>query len=462
MRFNKSLGMLLVVMSAFLHPCLAATNTQSFTPQQVHQDIDSIVAGIRATHPDISHSVGPAEFESAVRSLRKRIDRDLTRDEVWRELATLNPVLADGHLFVGYSSWRDETALHLKEGGALFPFEVAVSENGKVHIVAELGGQASKSVGNEIDSINGIRASKVVRELLSRVHGDTPRFRAKLLSQRWWFFYWKVYGAPSTYDLKLKTKSVSVLQRKGSTEKPAVLVGEDTFDHQFQFEVKADRSAVMTINTFSWSDLDAFYEFTRRSFEQMKAAGTQTLIIDVRNNGGGDDAMWLEGMLPYLADKPYRWASRYIKKVVKADPAKNERLGDVVEGNIDRWIAPVPDNPLHFSGQVYVLVGPATYSSAILFANTMQDFGFSLIAGTGGSARSKQSGGVQKIALSNTGLALWTPRFLLTRPSGSAVPYYLEPDLEVEDSAFSPSMAVDAVLQKSIAKSSAKTANERQ
>jgi len=460
MRLYKLFGTLIVAVSALFNPCLAATNIQKFTQQQVHQDIDSIVAGIKATHPDISHSVDPVEFESAVRSLRKRIDRDLTRDEVWRELATINPLLADGHLFVGYSGWRDETALHLKEGGALFPFEVAVSENGKVHVVAELGGQASQSVGHEIESINGVRTNTIVRSLLSRVHGDTPRFRAKLLSQRWWFFYWKVYGAPSTYAIKLKKKSANVLRLMGSTEKPAVLVGEDTFDYQFQFEIKADRSAVMTINTFSWSDLETFYEFTRRSFEQMKAAGTQTLVIDVRKNGGGDDVMWLEGLLPYLADKPYRWASRYIKKVVKADPTKNERLGDVIEGNIDRWIAPVPDNPLHFSGQVYVLAGPATYSSAILFANTMQDFGFALIAGTGGSARSKQSGGTQKIALSNTGLVLVSPRFLLTRPSGSAVPYYLEPDLKVEDSAFNPNMAVDAVLQRSAAKSRAKTADE--
>lgn len=162
--------------------------------------------------------------------------------------------------------------------------------------------------------------------------------------------------------------------------------------------------------------------------------------------------MWLEGLLPYLADRPYRWASRYMKKVIRADPAKGERLGDVLAGDIDRWIAPESDNTLYFSGQTYVLIGPATYSSAILFANTMQDFGFALIAGTGNSARSKQSGGVQKIALSNTGLALWSPRFLLTRPSGSVVPNWLEPDLNIDDDPFSSDVAVDAVLRAAAAK----------
>ena len=54
----------------------------------------------------------------------------------------------------------------------------------------------------------------------------------------------------------------------------------------------------MTIDEFYWSDKPKFYEFTRAAFERMQAAGTRTLIIDIRANGGGDDDVWYEGVMP--------------------------------------------------------------------------------------------------------------------------------------------------------------------
>ena len=58
-------------------------------------------------------------------------------------------------------------------------------------------------------------------------------------------------------------------------------------------------------------------------------------------------------------------------------------MGDIVDGEVETWIPPQPDNPLRFTGKVYVLVGSATYSSAVVFSNVVQDFGFGTIAGVG-------------------------------------------------------------------------------
>lgn len=452
MKLLNPLAMLLAALGTCCTAPLHAATADRYTPQQLRADIDALQAGIAATHPQPSHSVDPTQLQRALDGLRQRIRGDLDRDGAWREFSTLNPLLADGHLFVGYSNWRDETLHHLEAGGALFPFEVAVDIDGTVRIAADLGGSPSALAGRRIESINGFPATAVAKELLARVHGDSPRFRAALLSKRWWFFYWKVYGDKATFDLVLQKPSATRLRRAASTAQPAILGGEDIFDHQFSIELLPDNAALMTIRTFSWPEQKEFSDFTQRSFEQMKEAGTRTLIIDVRENGGGDDAMWLQGLLPYFADKPYRWASRYTKKVVRPDASKGERLGDVLSGVVDSWEQPQLDNPLRFRGRIYVLVGAATYSSAALFANTMQDFGFAVIAGEGACVRSTQSGGVQKIDLPNTGLALWSPRFVLTRPSGHDEPEWLTPDVPIKDDPLKPQAMVDAVLQTEAAR----------
>ncbi|MGY4517111.1 S41 family peptidase [Lysobacter sp. HA18] len=458
---HRLAGWLLLAIAAFGSPLPAAADTPRYTPEQVRQDIDATAAGIAATHPQPSFSVDPHHLDQVLTKMRAEADHDVDRDDAWRALSRLNPVLADGHFFVGYSSWRDEATRHLKSGGQLFPFEVTVGADKTARIVAKLGGAATPLAGSRITTINGLRANVVVDELLRHVHGDTDNFRAGLLSERWWFFYWKIYGAPRAFRIGLASKQLPVVESSGGTAVPAVLANETVFDRQFHLDIRPDGVAVMTVNTFAWPEPDAFTAFTRTAFEQMQAAGTRVLIVDVRHNGGGDDAMWLEGLLPYIADKPYRWASRYIKKVNKPDPAKGEHVGDVLEGAIDSWTTPDPAQPYRFRGKTYVLVGRTTYSSAVLFANTMQDFGFGVVAGEGRSVRAKQSGGVQRIDLPNTGLALWLPRFVLTRPSGRDTSTWLTPDLPLGDDPLNQSAMVDAAVRAARGDSYAPAASPR-
>ena len=70
-----------------------------------------------------------------------------------------------------------------------------------------------------------------------------------------------------------------------------------------------------------------------------------------------------------------------------------------------------------------------TYSSAVIFCNVMHDFGFGTIAGTGDSVRAGETGGVRRTTLTNSGLAVNAPRFILTRPSGVKEPVLLTPDV---------------------------------
>jgi hypothetical protein len=80
-----------------------------------------------------------------------------------------------------------------------------------------------------------------------------------------------------------------------------------------------------------------------------------------------------------------------------------------------------------------VLVGSSTYSSAVVFSNVVQDFGFGKVAGVGDSVRAATTGGTRRTTLPNSGLIVVSPRFVLTRPSGKAEPTLLTPDIEVRD-----------------------------
>jgi len=190
----------------------------------------------------------------------------------------------------------------------------------------------------------------------------------------------------------------------------------------FDLAIDRDGRAVLTVDTFGLADPAPFLAFTRDAFARIRAQGVTSLVIDVSKNGGGDDVVWLDGLMPYLATQPYRTGSSYrgLARAPAGAPAKP------MQGEIATWRQPQPDNPLRFAGKTYVRIGPGTYSSAILFANVMHDFGFATLVGAGGAARRSQSGGIRDVVLPHSGLALTLPRFILDPPSGRAPESLLE------------------------------------
>ena len=435
-------NLILTLLACLSMPALAAPG---YSPQQLRQDLQFLRQSITDIHPDTGFSVPPEQLNQAYRRLESELSAGLTHEQAWRAFSRLNPVFADGHLGVVDPHWRDRARRHLAAGERLFPFELLVSAEGELFVRAELGGAPTPHMRQRITSINGVPAREIGQAMLDTTMGDTPELRAHLASRRPWMSYWQLYGAPPRYRIAL-ANGVQ-LDLAGSAELPLALRG-GAFDDTFKCELLPKQAALITIHQFAWDDKAAYLAFMDKCFARIKDAGTQKLLIDVRANTGGNDDLWKDGVLPYFATKPFRNGSRYIKKVIAGRVGKGEQLGDVVEGESTSWVQPQPAHPSRFGGQVYVLVGATTYSSAILFSNVVQDFGFGKLVGAGGYARTRQSGGTQQVnILPNTGLEIVVPRFILDRPSGVRDASLVRPDIVLPDDPFNPRALVDAVLK---------------
>jgi C-terminal processing protease CtpA/Prc len=216
----------------------------------------------------------------------------------------------------------------------------------------------------------------------------------------------------------------------GSAQLPQFLADETRFERQFELSFAGGKSAgILKLGTFFWPEERQVLDFTHDAFARLHAARTKTLVIDLRDNGGGNDDEWVEGLMPYIAGKPFRIASNYRKRAVVSDPARGEVAGSVVDGRIGDWFPPDPKNPLRFHGKVYVLVGPGTFSSAVTLASVVQDFGFGRVVGPRDCVRAGVSGGARRTTLTHSGLIVVAPRFVLTRPSGAREPALFTPDL---------------------------------
>lgn len=434
----------LLLLAALLLTAAAPQPEPLIAPEALRADLRVALDTIDRIHPQLAHSVDREALAAAAEAVGRELDRPMTATEAWRRLAKLNPLFADAHLMIGLPDWRDDTAETVEAGVGLFPFEVAVGEDGSVSVTAALGGAPTPLAGRRLLRINGRDAGAVAREMLARMHGDTPRFRAALLAQRWWLYHWKLFGTPARFDLEFDGGERQ--QIAASASLPALLRREADFDRSYRCDLRPGRSALLDVAAFSWPDKPRFFAFAHDCFARLKAAGTRHLVIDIRQNGGGDDDMWKEGILRYLADRPYRHGSTGTKRVLEPYRDEGEVVGQVVEARIETATEPPADEPLRFRGGVTLLIGPLTYSSAVLFANTVQDHRFAKLAGVGGAVRSRQSGGVQALRLPASGLTLSVPRFVLDRPSGR--PGLLQPDRPLADDPLDPDAMVRRALEQ--------------
>jgi len=427
-------------------PATGQSPTPVLKPEQLQQDVQFIRQTIAEIHPDPGITIAPARLEAALSTAQAQLSTPMDRDAAWRVLGTLNAQFADAHLALLQPEREKQAKAYLAAGGGFFPYEVRVTPEGELFIRAELGGKASPLARTRIDQVNGVPAGQLVHQLMHYIHGDTAAFRAEILSRRFWFYYWKVIGAPARFTLVQNGQQAAVAASGMLPELYSADVND--FSKVYRFELLGKRAALLTINAFLWPDKDKFYAFTKDAFARMREAGVTDLLIDVRENGGGDDDMWKNGVLPYIATRPYRHTSTYVKKVIPGRGSATEQVGDVIQGSQENWEQPQPGNPLLFKGRVYVLVGGMTYSSAVLFSNVMQDFGFAQLVGARGYARARQSGGIQIRSLPNTTLELVVPRFVLDRPSGARTPELVTPDIVLPDDPFDGRALVDALLRR--------------
>ena len=414
----------------------------TFTPEQLRQDVAAIEAAIERTHPDIAHSVDPAVLGRAIEDVRAKLDHPMSAGEAWTVLSRLNSVMADGHLAVVYpGGTANEIRQYVKGGGRLFPFAVLVTPEAEIVVRARLDETATPLAGRRIEMLDGVSAHDVAEKLLAHMNGDTVacvRSCSRNVSRS---------GIGSSTASARPCACASPVPTRSS--KPAApshaRYQEKSFEQLFRLDLLDDAGALLTIDEFYWRDKPQFYAFTREAFARMRNAGTRTLIIDIRANPGGDDDVWIEGIMPYIATRSFSNGSSYRLKIIEGRQKEGQKVGDVVRSSQETQYPPQLDNPLRFTGKVYVLISPRTYSSAVLFSTVMQDRGFGTLAGTGGGARSTQSGGTQNIKLPNTQMTMVVPRFVLTRSSGSEG--LLQPDVLVVDDPFRPMAAVETLMR---------------
>lgn len=176
------------------------------------------------------------------------------------------------------------------------------------------------------------------------------------------------------------------------------------------------------LNFKSFNNINRFKELLSKMFNEIKEQKIQNLIIDIRNNGGGNSELGDE-LLKYLVDKPF---TQYEKTIIKYSKPSKKHFSELTDINLvylkeylqkkdgtidtinkkDKLIKPY-ELEKRFSGNIFLLVNSTTYSSASDFAQAFKHYKVGKIVGnvTGGEIISK--GEAIRILLPNSKLYVY-------------------------------------------------------
>ncbi len=380
---------------------------KTYEPEALHKDLEYLWNTLHEVHPNLYALTPEEQLIEEYRRIDSSLTRPMTRVEFYLRTAPLISEIRDGHTYLSLPFNPDILA---SKRVVIFPLDLAFIGD-KTHILRDYTTEESHRIGSELLSINGVRLPVIKKKFSDLLQGETQNFVDKSMeSDLFKILYWMLYPGESIWNITFRKPDGTKVEEHliGITGNRMVRMRteqESKFIHALRMYPEQN-TAVMTIRTFRGSWLKGFY---RKSFRKFKKNNIQYLVIDLRNNLGGNTAN-ADELLSYLTDEPLLPISRvrmkvssYLKKHQRNNISdifqwlrlslfnnKYQKIvgseeGEIVDIVLKEQIQPKPDH-LRFDKQVIVLTNGHSFSAGAYFPSFVQHYKLGYVAGveTGG------------------------------------------------------------------------------
>lgn len=453
-----------------------------YSAQAASEDLEVLYQRLQQEHVDLFARRDRSEYDAHIARLLGRIDGPVPRPE-------LHLMLHEAMAFGNIGHAKTEIALndvftHVGNGGKIIPLSVVYRGH---RMITDNWADRSDALppGSRITSIGAMPVEQFEAHVRKQISADTLRLLRAQMELGLPAYLYLVFGPVDA----LNVEYIDPDGTARSHEIGAVQFG-DMYAVQGERPVpQADRKAADRVyrdlgddvfylqpGHFSASEeergengeaytIEPFRAFVAEAFEALAESGAQDLIIDLRDNGGGD-ASFSDLIIARLTNAAFRHSSRY---EVRAGPNtkaawagrtfdENSLSGRIAAGLAsveagERVTIELPEvQPLSdhaFRGRVWVLVNRHSYSNAAVVAALMQDLGIAKIMGEETADVPTTYGAVESFTLPNSGATIIYPKAYMVRLSGSEEARGVVPDFVIAPNPVGQSR--DAMLETTVA-----------
>jgi hypothetical protein len=425
--------------------CVPVLGQQLFSKQTVVEDLDFLRKSLDEAHYDLYAYVTEQAFNENFEAVRSSIGKDsLSLLETTSLFQSVISKANNGHTEIPFpgASYRE----YAYAGGTLFPLEIAF-EDGKALIRKNWSGNESLKIGSEIISINHQTIDEILEKIYPLISAERRYFKlAKIELTSFPRLYWQAFGEQKDFVIEIKENGLTKTYELQSIN----LIDDYEMKRNEIFSGKRalkffDQSAYLKPGNFSGNEED-YRRFIDSSFAVIKQRNLPNLIIDLRNNLGGENA-FSDYLVSYIADRPFRWYSEFTLKtsaILKAHVQENydttsrywqsilsHKDGSMYSYEFEAFQAQAEH--MRYSGEVYVLVNRQTHSQAAVTAAQIQDYHFATIVGEESGDFPTLYASQYNFLLPHTGIEVKIAKGYIVRVNGSKKGEGVIPDIYIKD-----------------------------
>jgi C-terminal processing protease CtpA/Prc len=404
---------------------------QRFSKQQIVDDLSFMVRSMENAHPNLYHSITKDQYSKLKDSIVATLKDSMTRNEMRPAFVKMIAAIDEGHTTFGNSL---EFVYDMNTAKQPVFAVMMQSFDGQYMIVKkDYSPNAVLQTGDRVTKINGYRVDSLVNAMAG-YYGGLPHWRqARVMEVLMLDLYRSGIRAP--FDVEYfngKEKKKAHLEGLSVQALLKAAQGNQSVGTPFTFERLKNNLGYLNFRSMDRSYKQAFDTFLLKTFSEIQQQPINGLIIDLRENGGGDSELG-DKLLQHITDKPYRMSGGVIWKISqeykdyigKMDSVHQatyanfieRQNGDFITGGEEAPEKP-KDNPLRYKGKVCFLIGNHTFSSANMLAATVMDYKLATLIGEISGEAPNDYGDIFSIKLPQTGMTFSTSSKQFVRPNG--------------------------------------------
>jgi peptidase S41-like protein len=372
-----------------------SASARSLTSAELREDFDLMRAALEEAHSGLYRYSTKAEMDRVFDAERAKLNRPMTELEAMAVMSETVAFIRCGHTSVMPG---DELGAAMK-GARTLPLRLRIEGAKLVVLSNDTPDEPTIRPGMEVVEINGHRPADLVARFwpLEGGDGDIETGRRAHVQNAFPLYYWALVEQTSEFTVKARDEAGTMVTARlagvtsAEREKNQNPVNAPVRAAVAKLDwVKGNQSlrflhdpevAEIRLRYFVGDDFPRWVEDTFKTLSEKK---TSALIIDLRNNGGGED-MYGAMLVSYLTDKPFRYFDHIhmnticpsfkdhsnwnvnneapLREGTTPDPAG----GYLVTEKLHHGLAEQQPGKHPFLGKVYVLIDGGTFSTAADF-----------------------------------------------------------------------------------------------